>query len=388
MARNNFNPIVPGGFDDGFGLGNTAPLASAVGRTAGRSSLARFSPWAIGGSLALGATNSILDATTGASLFGGIGNVIHGRSWGESEAEYNARIAREKLQSSWQNARTAAQQTKDQTNALLQTSQGQSLSSISQDAGDMGKSDYESIRNNMQQMGASYINNAVLSVQKDAYVKQQQLTETQRKYGITGAVANAQQQEFDMQTTQMLADTQNKAAMQWFQTYGVSMAAADQQKDIQTYGLTQKISQEIMNNPGADIDGMISNFQAIYGNDYADWDKLKGMSGMTQDQARIANDLLNQQNPIVSGVGVQNLLQLGSAFGSVQGQRQVQSAAPEDKGFLQSIMPAALGAGIGYFMPGYQGENKLLKTLIGNTSRSGRTAMTGGILGAGIGALL
>lgn len=48
------------------------------------------------------------------------------------------------------------------------------------------------------------------------------------------------------------------------------MAAADQQKDIQTYNVGQKISQELMNNPGADVNAIIENMKSLYGEDYAD----------------------------------------------------------------------------------------------------------------------
>lgn len=106
---------------------------------------------------------------------------------------------------------------------------------------------------------------------------------------------------------------------------------------------------------------------------------------MTQDQARIANSLLTQQNPILSGVGVGNILKMGSAL-SMLGQGQGQVTSTQQGGGLGGAIAPLIGMGIGALLPGPQPNAGKLLTALGGTR--GRRVMSGGALGAGIGALL
>lgn len=271
----------------------------------------------------------------GTALAGLIGHAVNKNNQ-ENEAEKAARLKAE------QEAAAARAEAEKQARlqAFAGSEAGKNFMSVMTPAGDKA-GNVSMTLSDLQNMGMNYINTSTLAAQKDAYIKQQQLTETQRKYGMTGAVAAAQQQQFNLQAQQAIAQTQNEAALNWFNTAGGYMVELGQMKDERTASLGTAITQQVMN--GTFAPGLIDQYRNTYGEDYANWDALANLGMMSQDEARAANDLLTQQNNFINEQRQNELESISGALGVLRGDGQQIEEADSNNLLGGALGGAAIG---------------------------------------------
>lgn len=80
----------------------------------------------------------------------------------------------------------------------------------------MGTSGIESAKRDLSalsEMGRSFMQGQVQAAGQDIYKKRQQILESQRRYGITGAVANAQLQDFELRAQKQMSDVVSQSSM-------------------------------------------------------------------------------------------------------------------------------------------------------------------------------
>lgn len=103
----------------------------------------------------------------------------------------------------------------------------------------------EDYANQTISMGKSFIQGQMQEAGRQSYAKRQQILEVQRKYGITGAVANAQMQDFELKNREMLTKVANQSALQWYQTVGQTNMANKQRAQMaetnQIQGLIKQV---------------------------------------------------------------------------------------------------------------------------------------------------
>lgn len=271
----------------------------------------------------------------GTALAGLIGHAVNKNNQ-ENEAEKAARL---KAEQEAEAARVEAEK-QARLQSFAGSEAGKNFMSVMTPAGDKA-GNVSMTLSDLQNMGMNYINTSTLSAQKDAYIKQQQLIDTQRKYGMTGAVAAAQQQQFNLQSQQAIAETQNKAALDWFNTAGGYMIELGQMKDERTASLGTAITQQVMN--GTFAPGLIDQYKNTYGEDFANWDSLSELGKMSQDEARAANDLLTQQNNYVSQQRQNDLAAMSSALGVLRGEGQQMQEADSNNLLGGALGGAAVG---------------------------------------------
>lgn len=108
----------------------------------------------------------------------------------------------------------------------------------------------------LQRMGQAFMQGQVAQANQDIYAKRQQMLEAQRKYGITGAVANAQAQDFELKAQQQLAQVTNQASLQWYQQAGAQMTQYREmeakQQQATSLGILRKFAQGGAGSPHAE----------------------------------------------------------------------------------------------------------------------------------------
>lgn len=112
-----------------------------------------------------------------------------------------------------------------------------------QSAIDVKKQSLEQI----QGMGQAFMQSQLAAANQNIYAQRQQMLEAQRKYGITGAVANAQAQDFELKAQQQLSQISNNAALQWYQQAGSQIAGLNQEismmQTAQARGIVREYTQ-------------------------------------------------------------------------------------------------------------------------------------------------
>lgn len=112
-------------------------------------------------------------------------------------------------------------------------------------------------------MGKSFIQGQLQAASQHAYSERQKILDVQRRYGITGAVANAQLQDLELKQRAVMSEISNKAAMQWYQTVGsvnmknVQVAQMEKSKNVQA------IIKQIVDNKVGSVDEVKNLFSAV-----------------------------------------------------------------------------------------------------------------------------
>lgn len=113
----------------------------------------------------------------------------------------------------------------------------------------------ESLRKTKEQnieLSKAYVQGQMQEAGRMAYAQRQQILDVQRKYGITGAAAAAQMQQFELKHKEMLNKIANQSTLDWYKTVGANTQTLEKmnilEQSSRTQGLMKQIQQGTLTN--------------------------------------------------------------------------------------------------------------------------------------------